>query len=765
MNVTREWPHVFSQHERAMVLALLERGRLATQPYKGDWKASWLLTDVRAPIWLLRGRETRWVKNQWVGAYKFDWAIPLYDGTTLTHPSNERMLDTMQRAAFLVRHLPHSAATTRGHLSWINACSVIAQWLYFHADRFAPRTDLFRRVDGDAVAEFMHIYVDGGRGALLQVPQRCLSFFYRHALGAEPLPDVLRNVFDVPKNDREKIVEWLRQSGYYERTRRSSSEFISRPKLDEMLNSGGGVFVSHKLTAFLRQFEPTVLDRSSDLLVPVERERTEHWMHTTLLLKEAVERPISMTAAKHYLLAWKDLLRLRRHLPHAFPDTSQIKLARAQLVIDTESGPDEHTPWVPLKTSLAYTTEALRWVARWGDPLVDFYTSAVVHFKREGLFNEEDDLARHRFQKRLVRNRWINEHLPKELGELNISGWTTIFTNAEGADHFDRLRRRPSINDALQILIGAVILLLGITKPIRESEIRQLRIDSIKRTNDGYWLEQHIRKRNIGDHLLESSRPIPSIVARGLAMAKRLSKQLVALAGETNPYAKTALFYLPRFHRTGSLAPRVILPGTITQCLDRFCDYVDLKPDKFGRRWYVRPHELRKSFLITFFWCFKFSGLEAARWVAGHKDIGTIYAYITANFPGLELPRLEAEYTHQQVMGLFKAKNPGETENLEVLYRAVCNHFGVSEINAVPEKELLDWLEIAFAKGIYRIHPYQMESRDGLIKTAIAYDIRKEAGNVEERRASPIGRNKTGSKSSGRKRAFQTNGASAQKRK
>lgn len=146
-----------------------------------------------------------------------------------------------------------------------------------------------------------------------------------------------------------------------------------------------------------------------------------------------------------------------------------------------------------------------------------------------------------------------------------------------------------------------------------------------------------------------------------------------------------------------------------------------LPTDCLGRRWHLRIHELRKSFLITFFWCSRFQALDAARWVAGHTRSEHIYAYIQANFPGEELPKIEAEYAQEQIWN-FESGDPGETDNVETLYKAVCNHFGVGDISLIDAEELSVWLNDAFESGLYKIEPYTIE-RDGTICTAIAFKI------------------------------------------
>lgn len=739
MSQHRRWPRNFSYEERRIALALLQRAKQSIQPYKGEWKAPWLLSDIKSPVWQIRNKDTRLVNGRWVGALDSDWSIPLDDGTKLTDAINGNMCAVARQAAFLVREQANSTLRTTGtFMAWLLVCKTIVQWLYFHSDRFSPRTDYFRRVDGHAIAEYIHVFAEGGKAGLFQLTDRCLELFYTQALRDNPPGHAQEHPLAIPSKERSKIIKWLTDAGYYEAESSNHPDYISRVRLAATLNVGPDAFMNRKMTVFLRQFEPAYAELGGDLLIPTSKRKSECWSHRIPLLTELKNNTSAETTCRLHLSVWSDLLRIHRHLPHALPDTTYVDLRRARYIAQRESTPVKHTPWIPLKTALAYTTEALRWVSQWGDELVDFYIKAIEHFDRHDLFSEDRDddrLDPKRQRKRQVRDEWINAHLPQHLKVLNIRGWSTLFARGRTDDIYNRFRAQPSLNDALEVLTGAIILLIGITKPIRESEIRHLRKDCLRQSADGHWLEQVFRKRNIGDRLLDSERPIPSIVARGLAMMQRLSEALCHARNERDIYAKQSLFYVPTFNRTASLAPSVITARMLTQCLDRLCDFVNLPPDAHGRRWYARVHELRKSFLITFFWCFKFSSLDAARWIAGHKEAETIYAYITANFPGMELPRLEAEYTHQQMMDFANSRDADETENLHKLYRTVCKHFGVSEITTVPEKELMEWLETAFRKGIYKIRVFNVTSRDGLVKTTIAYQIEKGEPSEKETKA------------------------------
>ena len=148
--------------------------------------------------------------------------------------------------------------------------------------------------------------------------------------------------------------------------------------------------------------------------------------------------------------------------------------------------------------------------------------------------------------------------------------------------------------------------------------------------------------------------------------------------------------------------------------LDIFCDYVGLPTDEYGRRWYVRIHEMRKWFLLLLFWSGRYDVLDAARWIAGHTDVKHLYAYIEREFPGGKLGKLEAECAidqlakYDQSMVLLDNENIGLVE----LYQRVLNHFKVNSLSFIKESEWRYLVEELFEHE-YHLEPYSISNENG----------------------------------------------------
>ncbi len=712
--------------------AILEHGQRYSNLYTGDWTAPWLLSTFAGNQWQIRSKNTRRVGETWKGNFVLDWEVPLADGLYLTDSPHHTMCTLAKKIIFLMRSLPPSdvsSSITHRHL-FLNAKAIL-QWMYLHGERFQPDLCMFQRIDQQAVEDYLRELKQGGVAWLLRVPHRTLIWLYKEALGRRPLADMEGKHFLVPRPDGEAIIQWLQANHYYVQEKQDWTgepiRSVDRRKLAQILHVDVETLRSSpKFAAFIRQFEPDLLILNPHLLLPARGVRgAEAPLHTTPTLDEVRRAPYGVIAMRHHVNVWSRLQDLTRQFSGSLKLANALDIPALYRIANT-GDKGQHTPWVPMTTALAYTREALRWAAQYTDVVVAFYLEAIGVFKSKGWFSYQADSVDHDIALSAMRDRWVVEHCPAQLRPLGICGWTCWFSKNQ-REPFRKLRERPGLNDVMQVMIGAAIVLVGMTKPIRESEILALRKDAARFVpGDGYWLEQMLAKKVVADRHAQTAKPIPAITARVLSALVRLSDGVDALLCSPDPYARERIFYLPSFVRDASLKAKLYEPTDLSRLLNRFCDYVALSTDEYGRRWYVRVHELRKSFLITFFWCFRYASLDAARWIAGHTNGADLYAYIEANFPGDELPHLEAEYAAMQLWR-FQTEGYGEATNAAELYQAVCSHFAVREISLIPARELNDWLELAFLQGIYRIEPYSITGAEEMaVQIAFRIGRRKE---------------------------------------
>lgn len=700
------------------MIALLQGAQESTAIYHGSWKADWLLSEIHSQQWIVQAKTGGNVSKERPNVITINWSIILPNGSDLIDPTNKIALHTAQKIAFLSRSLPEGGIKSAGTLvDFVASLKTLVQWLYLHKSFYKPAKNAFASFDQYAIQEFLGAIARGGVPALFDLEARIFIFLYRNAIGHDPESELVANYSSLPCEVTKSISNWLLAEGFF---KPSSSEKDSKfLNVGKLLSAAGVNWMkirnSKQVLHFLRQFE---LEIDSNILT-TRRLLREFPTAFSPILNDIEHDTFSQSGVESWSKTISRVLRLHRHLPDVIPDSSNISMPiiTAHAVRGCAHG--GHTPWMPLDTALTYSIEAIRWVHLYGNDLVEAYLSITRKILEAGAFNAKgvNTLS--------VRDRTVAEHLfPESLKHLHICGWSSaIREHGRTTNGYAVMRATPSLTDAMAILIGSIIVSLGITKPIRDEEIRNLRRDCIRFVaRDGYWLHQHRGKASNQDSPFMNSKPIPAVVANALILMRRLGDGLRQLTGCDAAGDSDFLFFLPLLFSEGAIKAKPMTRDMMNQCLDRFCDYINLPTDRYGRRWYVRTHQLRKSFLITFFWVFKFSSLEACRWISGHRDTRDVYAYIQANTPGEEISALEAEYASIQLWDFDQGKS-AEGDNIAELYAAVCRHFGVGSLELISESDLTEWLELAFLQGDYLIEPYSIFSDDGRIFSRICYRI------------------------------------------
>jgi hypothetical protein len=630
----------------------------------------------------------------------------------------------LKQMSFLTRELSiFKTSMPLSHYAWTSDIITITQWLSSRHKNISSPAQLFQFIDEQSILDFFKSIIPHGKAFSLGIMHSCANYFYKQALPKKHIsnhPDL----FQLPDEDIEKIREWLGKEDFYARTAPKLGQYINRKKLSQKLQFDYTTIQNKAFSAFLRQFEPDLLLKNKALLVPASRLDTEYLSHRIPTMQDARTERMSRGSCRGLLDTFKSLSKMNRLLPGCAPNCSDVNWKKIETMIDRNAGPEALTPWIPLETSMKYLSESIRWITLYGHALVRFYLDAVQHFIDSGLFFKNGDSARSGEKKRRERDDWVVRNIPDCLKILNISKWTTCFIRG-ASNPFSELRNNPSVNDTLQIYFGAVAILIGTLKPIRVGELITLKRDCISSVHNDDWLMQANEKRGTEGLLPESSRPVPRVVGHAVAQlasfGNTLSELLLNLPGIS--YFGKRLFTAPNFGQNATPSIRQLTRSEIHTCMERFCDYVNLEPDAFGRRWYVRVHELRKSFLLNFFWNFRYAALDAASWIAGHRDSEQIYRYIQSNLAGEEIAELEAQYAAEQLWDYDKSGDR-DVSNTTELYRSVCRHFRVRDINKVGESDLLNWLSHAFQSGLYAIRAYKVAGKDSA-PTTVAFEVRR----------------------------------------
>ncbi|MGF6787379.1 hypothetical protein [Paraburkholderia sp. 35.1] len=707
--------------EEAAIEALLEDLRSQRRQERRNWTASWLLTDLHAITWKLRTSETILVNNEWQSTLNVCWNEKLANGTLLSAPSNDNYRHFLQKTAFLLRE--NSILDIRANSSFLTEIynlKTLTNWVYRYAGRYQPASELLNRLDARAIKNFLKDYGTGAAFETGGYPLRFLSLIDIEKKILEKTSQKIENPYELPAPYIDALCRELRTKGFYRRTPpggvNSELEHLDRIKLSNLLSCDVKEFKSPRAIAFFRQFEPDYIARFGPLCVRVAPLFREYPSHRTSTISEALCSKTAQSSVIRMTTTINAVIQLKERPENFAPSIGAEELSTVSGKFIADAQIMGNTPWIPVEASMIYLDESIRWILTYGPHLVELYAKGLQKFSEKLWLGKASDYARSK------RERWLRENIPNELSPLNITGWgpNGALVESNASQYF-------GLSNAMEVLLGACLYLVTNLLPSRVGEVSYLEKNCLSfATGDGYWITKPREKAGEEGERNVLDLPIPKIVATTIRLLSRISDETKEFAADYSALEGHFLLYLPNFFSVDSLAFSHKKKAHINYALDKFCDFVRLPPDELARRWYVRVHENRKSFLLSFVWYFKYASLDAARWLAGHGNEQQILAYILMEFPHVSISELEADYLAKALWNLSASrKNLGEIKNIEDLYDRVCAHFKVREISDVDFDQLNDWLELRVADESLAIEVVNITTQLGHKRVAFRVKFRK----------------------------------------
>ncbi|CAL8477408.1 hypothetical protein [Caballeronia sp. S22] len=687
------------------------------------WTASWLLSPIHSNRWVLRLDGSVNIDGQWKNVLVVNWTDSLPDGTRLDDDVNRIYLELIQKAAYLIREESCDIRSSNSFLLYIAILKGLTQWIFSNSKRFHPATAGLSLVGSRATREFVRKYLSGGMF-------EAGGYAYRFLKAVDPVgyqnwrdSSRRQSVFNLPPSIVTSVSQWLSKSGFYRLTSgigpTRGLRYVSRGDVSAFLQADLTIFRGEKSTVFLRQFEPDYIAQFPGLSVRASSMNRQCISQRTRMIDEVIASKANSAQTTHTISVINALQQINVVLPLSLPTLPNVAGKSPLGSFLQDAGSSSRTPWIPLEISHRYLKESLRWVLRYGGPLVCFFIGANLYFKKRGwLISFPSGLAA---TARKSREEWTLRNLPKELEPLGLSGWARCTRNKEEDENVF------SVAQAMTVLVGACTYLISNLAPSRIDEVLSLEKQCLSFKNgDGFWLDKRRGKHVESDKHGTSNIPVPRSLALAIDLLVRIGLKAKEFSARYHQALAKYLFYLPQFHDLTTMPMELKNKKSLCYAIDVFCDFVGLDPDQYGRRWYPRVHENRKSFLLTFVWSFKYAALDAARMLAGHTDINHILAYIKANFSGEEISELEADYLAQALWNFgVSRKHDKEVRNLDSLYTRVCSHFRVREISEVAHEDLKDWLELCLSEGSYVIDVIDVVTRFNRHRIALILRFRK----------------------------------------
>ena len=273
------------------------------------------------------------------------------------------------------------------------------------------------------------------------------------------------------------------------------------------------------------------------------------------------------------------------------------------------------------------------------------------------------------------------------------------------AYYFAQVRANRGLVECLRILFGAMEFVFGAMTARRLSELIELPLVGALDIERKYVV---FKNRKSGSHGLrqEEARPIPPICAEIVRLCEVLHSRIAKV---TASRMHSRLFDLP-----GVSGMRSASVGTFYDALDAFCDYIQSPTDRLGRRWYIRQHQLRKFFVMAFYYGASWSNLATLRWMLGQTDAKHLWHYITKEIPGAMIEEAASSFLVDALQSDRFEEYELEMHNsaATLLADTVLAQFGTRTFSIIDAASLDVHVRRMIGQGL-RIEPHFIDGLNG----------------------------------------------------
>lgn len=342
----------------------------------------------------------------------------------------------------------------------------------------------------------------------------------------------------------------------------------------------------------------------------------------------------------------------------------------------------------PFSVMMIALREAVEFVVKFGDSIVDTFLEAALEAKAKG----------QTIAAVLEEPAWIDRTIGAE-DSISFKGWRIVHGRyANRRDYYRELRSSPGLLECLSLLQGATEVVVGALSARREGEIRSVtHCNPLDQTETRLVFKQG--KTGSGDYRTTTSRPLAPIGVRCIKLIRRLQ------SGVSRIFPQVESSGLPLFARLRDREPigftRLTSPS-YRRAIDLFFDWIQIPCDETGARYYIRQHQFRRFFAMLFFYGDGFSSIDTLRWYLGHTDAKHLWHYITESVPGSVLRSVAAGFATYQV-------RHGTTE-AEGLAEILKKELGVSEFSVIDDETLSAHVNHLIEDGLVQVEPQFLDN-------------------------------------------------------
>lgn len=657
-------------------------------------EASWRENGFEDDVWHCRFGKLR---------FDIDFRVLLDDGSVLTSPQRRPLLRDVKRFLCLQTHPVLTGGRNQKETTKRQRIAFALQILdYFllRSDRFKVSKKGLSYVTADDVTSLVEILTERRRvKESIYEPQRRIVEFLRGVSTprmkvietAREQPELFVASFQVegttmllPQLFRARA--WLHRNGYYY-PQKKVTDFAYRVVRTRLLDT----VIGHRVLSGLK-FDELILDDFD--VAPVQLFHRE--MKAVPVTNLGDDDRASGELVASYISILESMRVARANGINLLTHEALAGLEQSALLRQERTRARGRFTTLPFEVANSLLGDAIGFFFEYGEELVEYYLACA----RSGC-----DV------------RFLPIEVPPKLGKLGIQAWRTEASTPE--QFFIELRRGANLLNMLEVLYGAVLIIVNTLMARRRSELLELTKQNIVKSSMGYFLSFKLGKASVGEHNSQASRPLPDVAAKALMLLGRMTTEIGEMGYQTSPY----LFAAPysAWHQNAPFYAMV--EPDLTRYLDRFCDYFQVACDEKGRRYYVRLHQLRRNFAMLFIWYGSFGGIEVLRYFLGHINPAHIYRYITESISGKALRGMKAVAAKRLITVDHSAT--------EALAAFICRRYQITmdDLHILPEADVIAYVEELLETGEAEIEPEFFQGHDGQQYRFVykVYENRREA--------------------------------------
>lgn len=612
---------------KKIVLAPLpEHLRVKTNVHADAFVSPWFIREQEGVLYFKFGKKI----------FDVNLNIPVGNGTTLTHETNFRLFELVKQWIH-EQHYPRSIRIKKmkltnakkrlwGVLRLIDKLFLNAKSLRLHENGFGLVTAgtinsyMNELLQSNSSHESFYAWSETLSAFLLKKIKEDQSYDFEHfvqqnPIFLEPIPSAQVRYFSMCDDSIFRARVWLYHNNFYQRKE-------------------GEVWPGHvKTAALVKTLYPNCIMARHMRPLPYELEIQSIYGHSRELPYIPVRQDNSSATALRYNEVRRGFLS-QRLLPDSnlkIPDLSLNALEN-----------DDHKKLLAQVGSYVTLPHAMT---------IDLLRKSILFFEEhsECLFNYFSTLISSAAREGVTPYAYFSKNsVGKQSASTSFTAWdlcatsTTTFVPGAAAKSLERMRNLEGALQTYYLLIGCIQYTVGFFTARRQSELLNIKFKHLN--NQDNCITTLVMKTGIGETRLTHDIPVIPLISRMLA---RLELFYRDCGLSSNQIQNSNCF--GRF----SLKRKPVINKPISKkynChLDILCDYFETDVLN-GRRYYVRQHQLRRAFAVSFFYLNTRGNLSVLSYYFGHMDFKQIYRYLTTVVGNKEMIDIKAAYLAEETI-------------------------------------------------------------------------------------------------------------------